>query len=218
MRLWLHLVLTAAIAAGAGWIVHETADPGRDVESRAGLTVRMQPVLRNNHQRISKVAGDAGTVDARCFVWGPFSGHQLVGLDSMLRSNGLLERAQIVDRYLPDKWIVYLGRLTNETAVRAFMKQFSQQGVRTARPILSGELSYGVEIAHFDTREQAQAWLDSPKAPAMDGLRVVSRMGEPSDQVDIVFRDVDDQTRERLFNIWKRRPGTQLGNCGFYDR
>ena len=91
-------------------------------------------------------------IEADCFVWGPFDGRQLTSVQSTLKNRGLLHKAEISDRFLPDRWIVYLGPYSNDIAVRAFVKQFRQQGYKNVRPILSGALSYGVEMKHLRLR------------------------------------------------------------------
>ena len=106
----------------------------------------------------------------------------------------------------------------NDIAVRAFVKQFRQQGYKNVRPILSGALSYGVEIETFESKEQAQAWINDKKAPDVKGLRVTNRLGEPSDKVDLVFRNLTEDQRQALFAIWKRWQGTEIQNCSFYQK
>ena len=119
---------------------------------------------------------------------------------------------------MPDRWIVYLGPYSNDIAVRAFVRQFRQQGYKNVRPILSGALSYGVEIETFETQELAQAWINGKKAPDVKGLRVTNRLGEPSDKVDLVFRDLTEEQRQSLFAIWPRWQGTEIQNCSFYQK
>ena len=157
-------------------------------------------------------------IDADCFVWGPFEGRQMIAVQSTLKQRGLLQKAEISDRFLPDRWIVYLGPYSNDIAVRAFVKQFRQQGYKNVRPILSGALSYGVEIETFESREQAQAWIKDKKAPDVKGLRVTNRLGEPSDKVDLVFRNLTEDQRQALFAIWKRWQGTEIQNCSFFQK
>lgn len=216
MRFFINFVLFVAVAAGVGLIAYDNMTVPVDVVARQDITVQIQEKKKTPSSEMTKVAGDAGAVDVNCFVWGPFDENELVGMQSVLNASGLMPYAQIVDRYLPDRWIVYLGRFNNDTAVRAFMKQFRQQGFLGARPILRGDLAFGVEIAAFETKKQAQAYLDSAQAPAVSGLSVTNRLGEPSDKVDIVFQGLDDKTRERLFREWKRRPSKEMKNCGFF--
>lgn len=216
MRLLINILLFLAVAAGIGFIAYDAMKPSADVLARADITLQIQEQEKRAETRDEKPAGQSGAVDVNCFVWGPFNERELVGVQPVINSAGLMPYMQIVDRYLPDRWIVYLGRFNNETAVRAFMKQFRQQGFTSVRPILRGDLSFGVEIAAFDSQKEAQAYLESPKAPAVQGLRVTNRLGEPSDEVDIVFQGLDDQKRVRLFREWKKRPSKELKNCGFF--
>lgn len=216
MRWILNFLLLAAVIVGIGFIVYDNQLPSADIVARNDLTVQMQSKKKSSASEITKSVGDVGAVDVNCFVWGPFDESELVGIQPVLNGADLMTYAQIVDRYLPDRWIVYLGRFNNDKAVRAFMKQFRQQGFSQVRPILRGDLAFGVEIATFDTKEQAQSYLDSSKAPDVEGLRVTNRLGEPSDEVDIVFQGLDDSARERLFREWKRRSGKELKNCGFF--
>lgn len=216
MRFLFNFILFVAVAVGVGFIVYDNRLPSTDVVAREDLIVQMHAKPKLPASEITKIVGDAGAVDVNCFVWGPFDEKELVGIQPILNESNLMAYAQIVDRYLPDRWIVYLGRFNNDKAVRAFMKQFRQQGFSSVRPILRGDLAFGVEIAAFDSQAQAQAYLDSSKAPDVEGLSVTNRLGEPSDEVDIVFQDIDDSARERLFREWKRRPAKELKNCGFF--
>lgn len=98
------------------------------------------------------------TEDA-CMIWGGFPVGDLVRVRLHLKRQHLEDKVLIQDRFGPERFIAYLGPYDNPTAARAFVKQFRQQGYGTVRPILSGELSYGVEIASFGTRKEAEAFL-----------------------------------------------------------
>lgn len=93
------------------------------------------------------------------------------------------------------------------------MKQFCQQGIRTVKPILEGELSYGVEIASFSSREAAEKYLVSGRAPDMKGIKVTNRLGEPSGQVDLVFNAVTSEEEDRIRNLTKLYPAAELKSC-----
>lgn len=219
MRFVLNLLLLIAIVFGLGYIVYAVQNEGGDIVVRENLTITAMTVSGTNVETVSdkrKNGQDEVAIDTNCFVWGPFDGPRLRAVQPLLDRTGLMKRAEIVDRYLPDKWIVYLGRYNNDIAVRAFIKQFRQQGFKTVRPILRGSLAYGVEVAAFDSRRAAEEYINSPKAPNMQGLRVTNRLGEPSDEVDIVFNGVTDSERRVLFKAWKEHSGTQLQSCSYY--
>lgn len=220
MRFFIHIILLMAIAVGLGFIALDRQQTFSVdvVDVRGDIAVKMNVFDREGNQKKEKIAGELGVVDTNCFVWGAFDTKSLSSVNTVLVSSKLMPYAQMVDRFEPDRWIVYLGRFNNETAVRAFMKQFRQQGFSSVRPILQGNLAYGVELAAFESRRQAEDYLNSPKIPDVQGLRVVNRLGDPSDKVDIVFQGLDDNARDRLFREWKKRPGTTLENCGFYKR
>lgn len=221
MRYFIHFVLLAALFA-CGWVLYEQSRlPAADLVAETKLNVQvpefvLAAIQARKHDEQAKISGTP--VDLDCFVWGPFDGRQLVSVQSALRQRGLLQSAEIADRFLPDRWIVYLGPYDNDVAVRAFVKQFRQQGYKRVRPILQGALSYGVEIETFDSREQAQEWMESSKAPDVKGLRVTNRLGEPSDKVDLVFRSLTPEMRDALFRLGKRWKGTEILNCGYYQR
>ncbi len=218
MRFFINTVLFLLIAFGIGFLVYENSQIQGDVVARPNIALELKTSQSEQAQIISKVAGDEGAVDERCFAFGPFNNKELVRIQPTLKQFHLMQYTKIVDRYLPDQWIVYLGRFNNETAVRAFMKQFRQQGIKSARPILRGDLSYGVEVAAFATQQDALRYLTSSSAPAIQGMRVTNRLGEPSDQVDILFQELDENARSRLFTLWKKYPSKELKNCGFIER
>lgn len=104
-------------------------------------------------------------------------------MQERLTRSGLLQKAVVADRFLPERFIAYLGPYDNTTAVRAFVKQFRQQGIRTVKPILEGELSYGVEIASFSSREAAEKYLVSGRAPDMKELRLPTASESRADRL-----------------------------------
>lgn len=221
MRYFVNFVLLLALCA-CGWFLYDQSrQPTVDLVAETKLKVDVpELVLATIEARKSdENARISGTpIDADCFVWGPFEGRQMIAVQSTLKQRGLLQKAEISDRFLPDRWIVYLGPYSNDIAVRAFVKQFRQQGYKNVRPILSGALSYGVEIETFESKERAQAWINDKKAPDVKGLRVTNRLGEPSDKVDLVFRNLTEDQRQALFAIWKRWQGTEIQNCSFYQK
>jgi len=142
-----------------------------------------------------------------------FLDSQINSVQERLTRSGLLQKAVVADRFLPERFIAYLGPYDNTTAVRAFVKQFRQQGIRTVKPILEGELSYGVEIASFSSREAAEKYLVSGRAPDMKGIKVTNRLGEPSGQVDLVFNAVTSEEEDRIRNLTKLYPAAELKSC-----
>ena len=222
MRFVLNLLLLIAIVSGLGYIVYAVQNEGGDIVVRESLTVTVSVAPEAVFGTVSgnrpNGAREEAAIDDDCFVWGPFDSSELRAVQPFLDRTGLMQRAEIVDRYLPDKWIVYLGRYDNDVAVKAFIKQFQQQGFKSVRPILRGNLAYGVEVAAFENRGEAEAYLASSKAPDMQGLRVTNRLGDPSDKVDIVFNGLSEDERRVLFKAWKSRSGTQLQSCSYYGR
>ncbi len=221
MRYIIHIVLLAALCA-CGWFLYDQSrKPASDLTSEATLEVKIPKIVQaaidaRKHDESAALSGTP--VDLDCFVWGPFDERKIVAVQGTLRRSGLLQKAEISDRFLPDRWIVYLGPYENDIAVRAFVKQFRSQGFKHVRPILRGALSYGVEIETFATEQEARDWMLSKKAPEVKGLRTTNRLGEPSNEVDLVFRSLTDKQREALFAIWKRWKGTQIQNCSFYKK
>ena len=222
MRLWLNSLLLACIAAGVAVIYTDAQKPSADVQTNTGIPLRVNMI---DEEKLKSDLADGpqedflqtqGAVDSSCFVWGPFETRDLRKLEGTLEKQRLTQKMQISDRFLPDRYIVYLGPYVNEVAVRAFVKQFRQQGFKSVRPIIRGDLAFGVEIMAFESRKAAQEYLVSGKAPDVKGLRVTNRLGEPSSQVDLVFRGLTDSERERLFSIWKKHPETKLKSCAYY--
>ena len=149
-----------------------------------------------------------------CMMWGGFPVGDLVRVRLHLKRQHLEDKVLIQDRFGPERFIAYLGPYDNPTAARAFVKQFRQQGYGTVRPILSGELSYGVEIASFGTREAAEAFLTGKRAPNMKGIKITNRLGEPTGMVDLVFQNLTKDETLRLQSLHGHYPRTLLKPCG----
>lgn len=217
MRVLLPLVLAGCIAAGLAVIYLDAQKPPVDVMTSTGVPPRVNMIdeekLRADLSGVPAAVDEGVPVDPGCVIWGPFSTQALRRIELVLERARLLEKMQIADRFLPERYIVYLGPYVNEVAVRAFVKQFRQQGFKSVRPIVRGDLAYGVEIRAFKTREEAEAYLASGKAPEVQGLRVTNRLGEPSNDVDLVFRRLTSEERERLIAAWRARPSTTLRSC-----
>ena len=226
MRLFLNLVLAVCIAAGIAVIYIDASKPAAAVVTNTGVPLRVNMMSKEKlredlsgglQEALSAVEIAGGEVpDATCFVWGPFKAKSLRTLEPVLQNAKLLQKMEISDRFLPERYIVYLGPYVNKVAAIAFVKQFRQQGFKHVRAIVQGDLAYGVEIEAFKTREEAQEYLDSGKAPEVQGLRVTNRLGEPSNEVDLIFRALTSDERSRLFSVWKENPGTKLKSCSFF--
>lgn len=156
-----------------------------------------------------------GEINIGCYIWGPFRERESPRIAEKLRKAGLISKAVMKDRFLPEKFIVYLGPFDNQEAALAFQKQFRKQGYRNARAILQGGLSFGVEIAAFNTQEDAQKFLTGPRTPKVKGVRITNRLGEPSGEVDFAFQDISEEERLKLLDLWRDSPRSELKNCSF---
>ena len=172
-----------------------------------------------NSAAIQKVPAQAGKKQEQiipgCYAWGPFPEKNTSLVARKIKKAGLSEKVLIKDRLLPEMYIAYLGAFDNKEAALAFQKQFRKQGYKEARAILQGGLSYGVEIAAFPTREEAQKFLTGPRTPQVKGVRVTNRPGEPSGKVDFTFQNVSEEEHEKLTELWRRTPGSELTHCTF---
>lgn len=227
MRLLLNLVLAVCIAAGVAVICIDANKPVADVVTNTGVPLRVNMMSKEKlredlaggpEEALAAVEASEGEspLDATCFVWGPFMTRSLRDVEPVLRRARLVQKMEIADRFLPERYIVYLGPYVNKVAALAFVKQFRQQGFKNVRAIVRGDLAYGVEIEAFKTRDEAQNYLGSGKAPDVKGLRVTNRLGEPSNEVDLIFRSLTSEERTRLFSVWKKSPGTELKSCSFF--
>ena len=163
----------------------------------------------------SAEAPKKGEINIGCYIWGPFRERESPRIAEKLRKAGLISKAVMKDRFLPEKFIVYLGPFDNQEAALAFQKQFRKQGYRNARAILQGGLSFGVEIAAFNTQEDAQKFLTGPRTPKVKGVRITNRLGEPSGEVDFAFQDISEEERLKLLDLWRDSPRSELKNCSF---
>jgi hypothetical protein len=163
----------------------------------------------------SAEAPKKGEINIGCYIWGPFRERESPRIAEKLRKAGLISKAVMKDRFLPEKFIVYLGPYNNQEAALAFQKQFRNQGYRNARAILQGGLSFGVEIAAFNTQEDAQKFLTGPRTPKVKGVRITNRLGEPSGEVDFAFQDISEDERLKLLDLWRDSPRSELKNCSF---
>jgi hypothetical protein len=163
----------------------------------------------------SAEAPKKGEINIGCYIWGPFRERESPRIVEKLRKAGLISKAVMKDRFLPEKFIVYLGPFNNQEAALAFQKQFRNQGYRNARAILQGGLSFGVEIAAFNTQEDAQKFLTGPRTPKVKGVRITNRLGEPSGEVDFAFQDISEDERLKLLDLWRDSPRSELKNCSF---
>ena len=151
--------------------------------------------------------------EKKCFVLGPVPQGVTKRIAESLRRSGLEKDMVICDRFLPERFVVFLGPLENKTALRAFAKQLRQQGYKNIRPTERGALAPGLEIAEFETEYQAVAYIESGKAPGISGIRVIKRLGEPSGQVDIVFQELDSFEAKKVLALTGRFSGMKIKEC-----
>ena len=170
-------------------------------------------VVEAEEEKTEGQALDIGVVEKKCFVLGPISQSATKRIAENLRRSGLEKDMVICDRFLPERFIVFLGPLENKTALRAFAKQLKQQGYKNVRPIERGVLAPGLEIAEFETQYQAEAYIESGKAPGISGIRVIKRLGEPSGQVNLVFQALDESEAKKVFALAERFSGLKIEEC-----
>lgn len=136
----------------------------------------------------------------------------LSDVELSLTTLGLFQYARIQDRYLPGEYLVYFGPLQTRTAVKAFMKQFRQQGYVTATPILSGPLAEGIEIASFKTHEEALT-LKNKIGSELSGVQVIEKNDLPSDRVDVVLDGLSQDQYMIFLSLSKKFPNNSISLC-----
>ena len=214
MRAFVNFLLFLAVCASLCFLYEQSRQPAQDFFSESSITIRVpERVLADIASRKNESRLQDQIDDGDCLVWGPFDAKGIVAVQKAVRKAGLIERMEVADRFLPDRWIVYLGPYERDIAALAFVKQFRAQGYRNVRPILSGDLSYGVQIEAFDNRESAEIWLHGGGAPDVEGMKVTNRLGEPSDQLDLVFRDLTSEQRDKLRVLSRQWKATELRGC-----
>ena len=205
------VVCTLLLAGLSIWGISEVSpeDFGRKELSGSARMIFEKHRTTSSSEAVSEVkdAGDS------CVIWGGFPVGDLVRVRLHLRRQRLEDKVIVQDRFGPERYIAYLGPYDNQTAVRAFVKQFRQQGYGSVRPILSGELSYGVEIASFKTRLAAEEFLAGKRAPEMKGIKITNRLGEPTGMVDLVFNRLNETEKARLEALRALYPRTGLKAC-----
>lgn len=202
--------LLIVFVALSGYWYYEIQKPGTDV-----LT-KFEVDLETRSQRPDKVFSTTRESDEtkdNCVVWGPFSEKRAAEVLKRLKVVGLDSKTLLLDRFASDRFLVYLGPFEGKTAAFAFTKQFKQQGYRNTRAITSGELSFGVEIEEFMTEEDAKKYLISGKGPKVKGIRVVKRLGESTDEVDMTLRGLSQSEAETFEKIRKQFPSAHVGAC-----
>ena len=210
---FLSVVLTGLVGYGVYCTQQESCDG--DVVTRS-VPLSVTIATPEAEQPEDKTEGQALEIDAslkKCFVLGPVSQSLTKRIADRLRRSGLEKEMVICDRFLPERFIVFLGPLENKTALRAFAKQLKQQGYKNVRPIERGALAPGLEIAEFETEYQAAAYIESGKAPGVSGIRVIKRLGEPSGQVNVVFQALDESEAKKVFSLAGKFAGLKVQEC-----
>lgn len=222
MRLFL-LSLLVTVAVGVFWLLDDANKKslGEAVPKERItiiLSIDRAPEQEKRATDFRTYAEASQQEEGECFTWGPFSEKQLVGIRLNLQRQGLIERMELRDRHLPERWIVYLGPFSNATAVKAFSKQFTQQGFKNVHPIYEGALSYGVEIESFATREDAEKYIANKKAPDVSGIRVTNRLGGLSGDVDLIFQNITQEQILWLQSQAIKYPGKVFQSCSMYEK
>lgn len=202
---------TLILAAVTVWGLKDVSTTDFGATALEG-TAQMKIEKPKTEKAVASTAA-AAEETASCRIWGGFPVGDLVRVRLHLKRQHLEDKVMIQDRLGPERFIAYLGPYDNPTAARAFVKQFRQQGYGTVRPILSGELSYGVEIATFKSRDEAEAFLTGKRAPDMKGIKITNRLGEPNGMVDLVFRELTEDEIVRLKALRAHYPRTVLKPC-----
>lgn len=194
-----------------GYFYSQVTRPNLDVLTKFEVKVSM-PVEKNEATSVINEVGEKES--SYCYIWGPFSESTVASISNSLKSSKLLDKTMITDRFFPDRFVVYLGPYDNPTAAKAFVKQFRQQGYRHVKAILKGSLSYGIEIASFETEKEANSYLVAGKAPMVKGIKVVKRLGEPSDDIDITLKGLTKEETEEFQKLQKKYPSGRVRDCG----
>ena len=213
-------IFSLLLVAMSGYLVYFSK---QDTEEIATLTVPIeakiditsQEEFNKNHSEIleGETLLDENEAQRRCYIWGSFSEATTKKIAPRLRHLSLDQSMTISDEFLPEKFIVFLGPLENQTSLRAFAKQLRQQGYKKVRPIQRGVLAPGLEIAEFDNEQQALVYIESGKAPEISGIRVVKRLGEPSGRVKFIFQALEKKQAEKLLRLSKEYKSTTFEEC-----
>ena len=121
-------------------------------------------------------------------------------------------QTQIVERYKAPRFLVYFGPLKTNTALKAFMKQFKQQGYEKAVPVFTGPLSGGILIDTFETEQEAlKMHADMPNP--MHGIRILKEDDIPSDQADVLIHGVNEDQYVILKEISEKTKKFVVKQC-----
>lgn len=141
------------------------------------------------------------SMDVNCISWGPFDKNSLIRLRGFLVRSGFIDNVYVIDRYLPDRWIVYRGPFHDEKMAKEALKELRAGGFVAARLFARAPVSYGVELADFEEKSDADRFL--LEHGSIVGLQVANRLGALSKLSDVQFRRLNEQQIKQV-HTWER--------------
>lgn len=151
------------------------------------------------------------SLDVNCMAWGPFNKSSLIRLQGLLVKSGFIDNVYVVDRYLPDRWMVYQGPFDSDAAAKEAEKKLRQAGFRSARAFNRAPVSHGVELASFNSKEEADRFLTENGTTV--GLQVANQLGGLSSLSDVQFRYLNEGQKKTVRSWASNFTQAAFGKC-----
>lgn len=157
-------------------------------------------------------ASDSAAAEAaggNCWQAGVFDERQAASLRSALA--GLPESSwRMEEVQLPGRWMVYLGKLADASAVAAKRTELRELGVDTDRP--GASLEPGLSLGRFGNEEAAERALSDLGRKGVRNARVVQeRRDEPGYRLRLPH--ADDALRTKVRAMRSALAGRELRRC-----
>lgn len=197
---YVFIAILMILLGGAVYLWMQSIDTSSDLVSQG----RNLQFLDNPQQDVSRSEFSFPTddsLDVNCISWGPFDKNSLMRLRGYLVRSGFIDNVYVIDRYLPDRWIVYQGPFDDEKKARDAVKTLWSNGFTSARLFVRAPVSFGVQLADFEKKSEADQFL--LEHGTIVGLQVANRLGALSPLSDVQFRRLAaDQIKQ--VHKWER--------------
>ena len=201
-----YFAYTQGLLADYGWTPAIQAEPQR-------LEQQIRPeamvLLSAGEARQVESTGPSGS--AECLQAGLFSDEQATALRPRLLASLPAGSWSLESSVEPGRWIIYMGKYSNEEALAKKRGELRQRGV-SFEPLLNPALGPGLSLGHFGSQAEAERELERASSRGVRTARVVLERPETRGQL-LKVAAADATLRAQLETLKPQLEGKALQAC-----
>jgi len=200
---------TEGLLADYGWAPLTQAEPQRLTQQIRPEAIRL--LTPSEARQLENPAAASAPAAAECLQAGLFSDEQASALRARLQSSLPATSWSLENSVEPERWIVYMGKYSDEEALAKKRGELRQRGV-SFEPLLNRALAPGLSLGHFTSQAAAESELARAATHGVRTARVLLERAEVRGHL-LRLKAVDASLKAQLEALKPQLAGKALLAC-----